>query len=125
MGEKPDGQRTDGQNHGKQRNWVGTGQGGVICNRRVWQRKIVLLISCMHARTIFTRAHSLQSMFSLSPSWSVTLSEVEKGATQSLDDEKNEEAVVIHRVKERINKVLQSRLAGEFCGARILALERT
>ena len=34
-------------------------------------------------------------------------------ATQSLDDERNEEAAVIQRVKERINKVLQSRLAGK------------
>jgi len=88
---------------------------------------IVLLISCLHAcmRNLHSR-ECVQSMFSLSPSWSVTLPEDEKHVhAQSLDDEKNEEAVVIQRVKERINKVLQSRLAGEFGGARILALERT
>lgn len=76
-----------------------------------------------HART--RNLHSyVQSMFSLMPSWSVTLPEEDKAA-QSLDDEKNEETVVLQRVKARINKVLQSRLAGEFGGARILALECT
>ena len=51
------------------------------------------------------------------PSWSVTREDDQNIATQSLDDERNEEAAVIQRVKERINKVLQSRLAGKRCEA--------
>ena len=46
-------------------------------------------------------------MFSLSPAWSITSTGSEK-----FDDNKVEEAKVLDRVKERINKVLQSRLAG-------------
>ena len=50
-----------------------------------------------------------QSLFSLTPTWSVT-----PAGTDTFDDEKKEEAEVIQRVKERINKVLQNRLAGTF-----------
>lgn len=64
----------------------------------------------MHHAYLCTYA---QSLFSLMPSWSVTREDDQNIATQSLDDERNEEAAVIQRVKERINKVLQSRLAGK------------
>ena len=81
---------------------------------RIIAHLIYRSLACTHARThhIYVCTYA-QSLFSLMPSWSVTREDDQTLATHSLDDEKNEEAAVLQRVKERINKVLQSRLAGK------------
>jgi len=49
-------------------------------------------------------------MFLLNVGWSVTT----PGDAEAFDDQQMEEAQVMQRVKERVNKVLAARLAGTF-----------